>query len=131
MVLVLNFSGHELTSGVRDDVEALVGEAIDVRELSRQLNLDALASDISALVDSAGIPRQVWQEQQILVMVPNLGAAAAVLCAYLHGVTGSFPRLLWLTQEPATGTYTVPVLLDLPAIRTQGRLARFSDSEAR
>lgn len=102
-----------------------MGETIDVRELSRQINLDALGQDVADLVDSAGVSRQVWQEQQVLVMVPTLGAAAAVLCAYVHGLTGSFPRLLWLTQEPTTGTYTVPVLLDLPQIRTRGRLARF------
>lgn len=131
MVLILNFSGHELTRGVRADIEALVGEAIDVRELSRQLDLAALERDVADLVDSAGVSREVWQEEKILVMAPTLGAAAAVLCAHVHGLTGAFPRLLWLTREPDTGTYTVPVLLDLPEVRTRGRLARFSDSEAR
>lgn len=130
MVLVLNFSGHELTQGVRTAVEALMDEAIDVRELSRQINLDTLEHDVEDLVASAGVSRQIWQEQQVLIMAPTLGAAAAVLCAYVHGLTGSFPRLLWLAREPDSGTYTVPVLLDLPEVRTRGRLARFPDSEA-
>lgn len=130
MVLVLNFSGHELTQGVRTAVEALMDEAIDVRELSRQINLDTLEHDVEDLVASAGVSRQIWQEQQVLIMAPTLGAAAAVLCAYVHGLTGSFPRLLWLAREPDSHTYTVPVLPDLPEVRTRGRLARFPDSEA-
>lgn len=126
-MLVLNISGHAVTPGVRDRLDALLGGRCEVRELSRMLDLGALESDVTTVIEDAVVTPQQWQEGEVWVMPPTLGIAAAAVCAYLHGLTGAFPRMVWLRRDAVTGAFIHPEILDLSRIRDSGRSRRFAE----
>lgn len=127
MITVLNYSGHELAPSIEVVLAQRLGGEIDVRELSRNLDLTDLANEAQRLVDAARVAQSEWGATPPVVILPTLGIAAAVLLATIHGVAGYFPRVVWLRRDPATGAFDVWEQLDLAAVREVARTARWRD----
>lgn len=125
-VTVINFS-HPLTAEQLAQAEALLGAKVErVIDVRVQLNLqEPLAPQIKALVDSVGFTDE-WQTRPIVVNLPGLAPAAALLVAEIHGRSGHFPTCLRL--RPIEGSvpvcYEVGEILNLQAVRDAARASR-------
>ena len=125
-MLLLNFS-HPLTDDQRAQIAALAGAPIEeVRTIRVQIcQEEALASQIAAIVASAGLSSQEWQTRPLLIIQPGYAPAAFVLLAELHGRIGHFPSLVRLRPKPGPiTTYEVAELLNLQTIRDAARERR-------
>lgn len=126
-MLILNFS-HPLTAAHRADIEALTGSEIaEVRDVPTQLDPEApFGPQIVALTDAAGLTPAQWQTEPLLVVLPALNYAAALLLAELHGRMGYFPPVVRL--RPVAGAlpprYEVAEVLDLQTQRAEARQRR-------
>ncbi|GIV86403.1 MAG: hypothetical protein KatS3mg054_0432 [Chloroflexus sp.] len=97
---VLNF-GHPMTETQVNAIKNHCGvEDVEVKTVKVQVDMDApLAPQIAALVDTIGFTAEEWQNKSIVVNLPGLSTAAAVLIAELHGRMGYFPPVVRLKQE--------------------------------
>jgi hypothetical protein len=125
-MLLLNFS-HPLTDFQRAQLEALVGEALDTRDLVAQLDhARPFAEQAAQLADSAGLSAVEWQTTPLLVNLPALAPAAAAFLAELHGRMGYFPSIVRI--RPVAGSnppaYEVAEIINLQAVRDVARQRR-------
>jgi hypothetical protein len=126
-LLVLNYS-HPLTAAHRADIEALTGSAIaEVRDIPTQLDPETpFGPQIVALAEAAELTPAQWQTQALLVVLPALNYAAALLLAELHGRMGYFPPVVRL--RPVAGAlpprYEVAEVLDVQTQRAEARQRR-------
>lgn len=126
MITVLNYSGHELAPSVEEALAERLGNRLDVRELSRNLDLTEVAGEARRMVADADISPSTWGAAPPVVMLPTLGIAAAAVLAALHGASGYFPRVAWLRRNPASGAFDIVEVLDLATIRESARAERWS-----
>lgn len=126
-MLILNYT-HPLTDAHLDRLRALTDQAIEeVRTIPTHLDLEApFVEQAVALADAAGLSPTDWQTQPLLVVLPSLNYAAAVLLAELHGRMGYFPPVVRL--RPIKGAlpprYEVAEILDLHTLRSDARRRR-------
>lgn len=131
-MLLINYA-HPLTESQRAQVvELLDGAALDrVVEVPTQLDVEQpFWPQIAALVAETerltGLDTRGWQTQPLLINLPALNYAAAVLLAHLHGLMGYWPTVLRV--RPVAGStprrFEVAELLDLDALRAQAREQR-------
>lgn len=122
--IVINLSGHPLTNAQREEIsrEMYIEELI---ELPAHFDTrTSVKAQIKGILDQIGLTLAEWQNHSILLALPGLAPAAAVLLAYIHGLRGGFPRILWLERIPDTSQFTVANLVDLQGIRDQAREIR-------
>jgi hypothetical protein len=126
-MLILNFT-HPLTKDQQVQIENLANTSIDeVRTITVQINQEEpLEPQITALVNSVGLPSEEWQTRPLLINPPGYAPAAFVLLAELHGRIGHFPSLIRLRSvaDSIPTTYEVAELINLQAIREHARRRR-------
>ena len=128
-MIVVNFS-HPLSDGQIRDIESMTGQKIeDLFDVPCQMDHEtAFAPQIRALVDGLPISAGQWQSDPVLVNLPGLHIAAALVVAELHGRMGHFPSFIRL--RPVAGSvptrYEVAELINLEAVRQESRTKRFS-----
>jgi hypothetical protein len=126
-MLILNFT-HPLTKDQQAQIENLANASIDeVRTITVQINQEEpLEPQITALVNSVGLPSEEWQTRPLLINPPGYAPAAFVLLAELHGRIGHFPSLIRLRSvaDSIPTTYEVAELINLQAIREHARRRR-------
>lgn len=125
-MLVLNYS-HPLTPEQRTQLEALLGEPLEVRHLATHLDLaQPFAGHAVMLADAAGLSPDEWQTTPLLVVPPALNVAALALIAELHGRCGYFPPVVRLRPVPDAlpPRFEVAEIVNLQAIRQAARSRR-------
>lgn len=125
-MIVINFS-HPLTDAHLAAIRTLTGETADVIMCPNQVEVGAaLAPQVAAMADAAGLTPEAWQTTPLLVNLPALSGSAAVLLAELHGRIGYFPAMLRL--RPVAGStpprFEVAEIINLQAVRNLARKAR-------
>ncbi|GIV86168.1 MAG: hypothetical protein KatS3mg054_0197 [Chloroflexus sp.] len=122
---VLNF-GHPMTETQVNAIKNHCGvEDVEVKTVKVQVDMDApLAPQIAALVDTIGFTAEEWQNKSIVVNLPGLSTAAAVLIAELHGRMGYFPPVVRLKQEGTPPRFVVAEVINLANVRNTARQRR-------
>ena len=125
-MIVINFS-HPLTDAHLAAIRTLTGETADVIMCPNQVEVGAaLAPQVAAMADAAGLTPEAWQTTPLLVNLPALSGSAAVLLAELHGRIGYFPAMLRL--RPVAGStpprFEVAEIINLQAVRNAARKTR-------
>ena len=112
MTTLINFS-HPLTDEQTRQITAHVGE-IQTIAVKCQLDITIpFGPQIVALADQASLTNAtLYQAERILVLLPALAPAAALMVAELQGRTGYFPPCVRLAQRPNS----VPPVFDLAEI---------------
>lgn len=126
-VIIVNFS-HPLTDAQRAEIEARCGEAI-AREIGRSMQLDdaaPLEDQVRGEVDAIGLGGEAWQVEPIVVVLPGLAAAAALVLAEIHGRTGYFPTIARLRPVPGSLPlrFDLAELIGLQDVRARARKGR-------
>ena len=126
MPLLLNLA-HPLTPGQLASLHELLGEFELLQPGARQWDVDQpFAPQIHTALEELGISPERWQAGGIVVCLPTLHAAAAVMLAALHGRMGHFPavvRLRPVQTELGTG-FELAEIVNLDAVRRDARGTR-------
>jgi len=130
---VLNF-GHPLTpahlaqlSAVLAPISGDLPEPLTEQDvLSIQVQLDPqmpFADQVSQLVDEVELSPEGWQTTPLVVNLPGLAAAVALVLAELHGRMGYFPAVLRLRAVAGSVPvqYEVAEILNLQSVRDAAR----------
>ena len=129
-VRVLNYSGHAITPGVKQNIEALIHHQIDIMDFDQHVpNLDDIEQSAIDLVDAAHLTEADWNEEPPIVLVPGLGVLAVYILTVIHGVSGRFPRIVWMGKNPETGGYDLPHYAELDELRMKMRQRRQTDRQ--
>jgi len=126
-MLLLNFA-HPLTQEQIAQIEALTGQQV-VRVVDVPSQIDphqALAPQVVAMADAAGLAPAQWQTEPLLVNLPSLNFSAACLLAELHGRMGYFPPALRLrpVKDAVPPRFEVAEVMNLQAVREGARSRR-------
>lgn len=130
-MIVVNFS-HPLSEEQQRRIEALTGQTIDaVYDIPCQLDQDkAFAPQIAGIIDAVPVLAEDWQTNSVLVNLPGLHNAAALVVAELHGRMGHFPACVRI--RPVAGSvptqFEVAEIINLEAVRREARTRRFPGS---
>ena len=122
-VTIVNFS-HPLTEMQLTDIaEAVGGEVSQVIDVPTQFDRSApLDGQCRALIGATGLIGREWQTHPIVVNLPSLSIAAAVMLAELHGLMGHFPAVLDI--RPVEGSlprrFELAGVIELNAFRVRG-----------
>jgi hypothetical protein len=126
-MILLNFS-HALTGDHLAQIEALTDQDVEqVRRIDSQIDVtEALAPQVIAIADEAGLSADEWETRPLLVNPPSLNYIAVALLAELHGRCGHFPACLRV--RPVAGSvptrYEVAEIINLQALRDAARRRR-------
>jgi len=122
---VLNFS-HPLSAEQLTLISELIeGPISKVTEVKVQLSNDqAFGPQISALVDQCGLTPHQWQHTPLLVNLPGLSSAAALIIAEIHGRAGYFPDCLRTAPVGSPPKFEPREILRLSAVRELAREKR-------
>ncbi|GAB4442433.1 MAG: CRISPR-associated protein Csx15 [Chloroflexi bacterium OHK40] len=124
--MILNYS-HPLTPQHSEQLEALLGERHEVRDIPTQVDRTRPLAEVARdLADAAGLSPAEWQTTPLLLNPPGLAPLALALIAELHGRCGGFPAIL--NMRPMAGStptrYEVAEVLNLQALREAARSRR-------
>jgi len=128
-VIVVNLSGHPLTDSQREELGAkyrvYVEELIELPvHFDPQQDLKSQAREY---VHRIGLAPEEWSERQVHVILPGLAPGAAAILATIHGLSGGFPKVLWIYQAPHDRTrYELAQVVDLQECRDLAREVRVS-----
>lgn len=121
--LVINLSGHPLTMEQKEDIsqKMYIEELIEtpVHFNSR----DSIKTQVVGVVDQIGLMLDEWQSKPILLALPGLAPLAGALLAYIHGLRGGFPKVMWIDRTD-TSQYRVACLIDMQELRDEARKSR-------
>jgi hypothetical protein len=132
-MVIINFS-HPFLREQLEQIELLVSRPVSaVHDIACQLDTDQpLAPQTSAMVAQVLLTENEWQTLPLLINLPSLNHAAALVLAELHGRMGYFPACLRL--RPVTGSvpprYEVAEILNLDGLRREARGRRKSSFTA-
>lgn len=125
--MIVNFS-HPLTAEHLAQLEALTNQPIErVLDIPTHFDLaQSFVQQVIALVDRVGFTSAEWQTLPLLVNLPSLNFAAAVLLTELHGRMGYFPPILRLRSVPGSlpPRFEVAEIINLQAVREDARAMR-------
>lgn len=116
---IFNFA-HPLTEKSMDELGKLLPdgfEIVDCRNF-RWENSRHFGEQIDEILRPA-LP-YLSGEYPVAVNLPGLSMVSGLLIARIHGVFGSFPRVLNLRREE-DGTFVVDRLIDLQSVRQEAR----------
>jgi hypothetical protein len=124
---LLNFN-YPLTPAQLTEIEQLAGTApVQVDDIPTHLDpQQPFAPQVRALLDSLALTPQQWQTLPLLINPPGHSLVATVLLAQLHNRMGHFPTVIRLRPDHATTPprYTVAEIINLQAVRDEGRVTR-------
>ncbi|MBS1874703.1 MAG: hypothetical protein JSU00_15920 [Acidobacteria bacterium] len=126
-MIIVNFA-HPVTEAQRAQIAALTGEAVE-RAIDVPAQFDdraGFAVQARALVDRAGLSADQWQTLPIVLNLPSLSSAAALVLAEVHGRMGYFPAILRLraVAGAAVRQFEVAEILNLQDVRDASRTRR-------
>jgi len=119
--VVINLSGHPLTDEQKEQIEQemYIEELID---LPAHFEPVSLQSQVERVVDEIGLTLDEWQAKSIVLALPGLAPAASAILAYIHGLRGGFPKVLWIRPHPDNASrYIVGELVELQKLRDIAR----------
>jgi hypothetical protein len=132
-VLLLNFA-HPLTQahlkqlGQTLNVSSLETEkTLRVLNIPTQLdNTQPFAPQITALLNQIELTPQQWQTEPLLINLPSLNYAAALVLSDLHGRMGYFPTIIRLRPIPnqTPPQFELAEVINLQALRDATRSQR-------
>lgn len=130
-MILLNFS-HPITDRQREQIRCttgldVTGEDLTVVRVPCQLDINKdFASQVVELADSCPLSAKDWQTRSILVNLPALSTAAALLAAELHGRCGYYPAASRFRQIEGVipPQYELAELLDINGQRQNARKRR-------
>jgi len=126
-LLVLNCS-HPLDASQLEALSSIGGaESTEVLEPDlRQLDLLAdLAPQVAEAMSTVPLTSREWETVPMVVVLPALSAAAAVVVAEVHGRSGHFPTVVQLIRSDSPiPRYEVRALIGLQGIRDAARKHR-------
>ena len=115
--------GHPLSEVAAAELEARIG-AYDTVVVRLQLDVDAsLAEQVTAAIDDAGLSSEDWQTRGIVLNLPGMSGATALVLAEVNGRSGAFPRVLHLVRGE-DGVFHLGEILDLARVRNTARQTR-------
>lgn len=123
-MLVINTSGHELSDLARERIEHLIGPGAVVEEfgawdVGTPMSGEALRETVAGLLARVVAMTPDFRNQPPTLILPGYSPSVAMLLALWHGMTGAFPRLIWLQRDE--GGFSLPIALDLTDARQWGR----------
>jgi len=123
--IVINLSAHSLTEEQKNQIQ----QEVYIEELiERPVHFDAtgkLQPQIEKIVEDIGLTLEEWSSKQIYFILPGIAPGAAALLAYIHGLRGGFPKVIWIYQDPADPThYIVAQTVNLQKLRDAAREIR-------
>lgn len=133
-MILLNFS-HPLTDMQLEQLATfLEGETPEVVHVPLHLeDHQPFGDQIMAVLDAPPASQVEWETDAIVVMLPGLSSAAAVLLAELHGRCGYFPPVV--RRSPKEGAvpprFEIVELLDLQTQRHAARRRRETKHDTR
>lgn len=124
-VIVVNFS-HPLGPDQLAELEALTGAAVEVHSVFVHLDLDApLEPQIQACIDAVPLTADEWQAVPLVVVLPGIAIAAAMVLAEVHGLRGHFPTCITATLvDEIIPRFAMRELVGLERIRNHARQRR-------
>jgi|FLYN01.1.fsa_nt_gi hypothetical protein len=127
-MLVLNY-GHPLSAEQQEQATKLIGEPLDIRAISSQIDPQRPMAELAReLADAAGLTAEEWTTGDILLNSPGLAPLAVALTAEIHGRRGALPLMLRLRPMPGAvpPRFEVAEVVDLDQLY---RSALFRESE--
>lgn len=130
--VVINLSGHPLTSKQRGQVE----QDLYIEELIQlPAHFDATAPlqpQVERMIEEIDLTLDEWQSRSIVLVLPGLAPPASALLAYIHGLRGGFPRVLWICPSPEDAScYIVGQTIGLQELRDVARELRATREDKR
>lgn len=130
-MILLNFS-HPITDEQEAQLERkldfdVIGEQLDVIKVVCQMDVnEPFDIQVEQMVDACNLSPKEWQTKQLLVNLPALSTAAALLLAELHGRCGYYPPALRLKQVDGSipPRYELVEILDFNSQRQNARKRR-------
>jgi hypothetical protein len=126
-MILLNFS-HPLTPAQHAQLEQLLAAPLD-RVIPVPAQFDTgrpFVPQVEALLAGGPLTAEEWQTEPLLLILPSLNFAAAVLLAELHGRMGYFPAIVRL--RPVAGAtppqFEVAEIINLQGVRQDARARR-------
>jgi hypothetical protein len=122
-MLLINYS-HPITDEQFDQLCKLLNtKGMVIKDVPCHLDIEeSFAPQVVALADAAGLSPTEWQAYRIVVNLPALSTAAALLLAELHGRMGYYPPAVRLRKEGGPPPMFVVVeLLDFDEQRQSAR----------
>jgi len=123
--VVINLSGHPLTPEQKEQIqrEMYIEELIELAAHFEPTT--PLQSQIERMIDEIGLTLDEWQSKSIVLALPGLAQPASALLAYLHGLRGGFPRVLWIRPHLNDASrYVVGEIIGLQELRDRAREIR-------
>ncbi len=124
--IIINFSTHGLTDEQRKAIEkhTYIEEVIELRA---HCGPEDAVDYVKGLLKQTGITVEEWSTKSIIIALPGFSPLTAVVLAYVHGLKGGFPKIIWLTPHPKDANrYILGDLFDLQGIRNKARVERAS-----
>lgn len=125
-VTVINF-GHPLTEEQAEQLRQELGELTLLQPATTHWDVDQpLAPQVQEALDGLGLTPEQWQTVPIVLLLPTLHVAAAVMLAALHGRVGHFPAIVRLkpVERPVGTRFELAEIISLDAVRSAARLLR-------
>ena len=124
-MIILNFS-HPLTDVHLQTIARLTKQEDLPQVIKLPVKFDPsqpFLAQLDALAQAIPLTPTELQTLPILVNLPSLNHIAALLIAFLHGVTGHFPSIIRLRRVPdSTATvYEVAEIINLQSLRDETR----------
>lgn len=122
---VINLSAHPLNDKQRGQIQQ---EDIYIEEeiyYPLHFQPPPIRPQIEEAIEKIGLTLEEWQGNSIVLIVPGLAPASAALLAYVHGLRGGFPKVLWIgPHQTDAGQYVIKELVRLQEIRDIARTLR-------
>ncbi len=124
-MLVLNFS-HPLTPDNLVQLGGFFPFNFDVRQIKVQLSFnEPFVPQVKEIVNSVGLTPTEWQTESIVINLPVMSSATAILLAELHGRMGYFPTIMRLSStQVAPPVFAVTEVIGLQNVRNEARKER-------
>jgi hypothetical protein len=124
-MIILNFS-HPLTDAHLQSIARLTKQEEVPQVIDLPVKFDSsqpFIPQLESLAQTLPLTSRELQTLPILVNLPALNHIAALLIAYLHGVTGHFPSIIRLNPAPdSTPTvFEVAEIINLQSLRDETR----------
>jgi len=128
-IIVLNFSTHPLTSEQKRQIErkdkVFIGEIIEVP--AHFIPDSPLKQQVEELIQKTDLTPGEWSSQNLYLILPGLAPASAAVLSYIHGLRGSFPKVVWIYQSTEDPTlFEVVQIINLQEFRDTARKKRTS-----